>query len=134
MQLAVSFLSIYITSFLLDMCWLGFIAKDIYKDAIFGLMRKSGDVATPHWPAALLVYFAISFGICFFVLNKAGNSYLHGALCGALFGAVVYGVYDFTNFAVLANWPFYLSLIDLVWGMVLCGLSAMVGVAVHNWF
>jgi uncharacterized membrane protein len=114
------------------MCWLGFIAKDIYRNAIFGLMRKSGEVAAPHWPAALIVYIAISLGIYFFVLDKAGNSYLYALLWGAFFGAVVYGIYDFTNFAVLANWPFHLVLIDLVWGMVLCGLSTLVGVAVRN--
>ena len=50
---------------------------------------------------------------------------------GALFGLVVYGVYDFTNYSTLRQWPFVLTLADVAWGTVgvgrrprrLCGAS-----------
>jgi uncharacterized membrane protein len=37
---------------------------------------------------------------------------------GALFGLVVYGVYDFTNYSTLRQWPFVLTLADLARGTV----------------
>ena len=38
------------------------------------------------------------------------------AAYGALFGLVVYGVYDFTNYSTLRQWPFVLTLADVAWG------------------
>jgi uncharacterized membrane protein len=47
---------------------------------------------------------------------------------GALFGLVVYGVYDFTNYSTLRQWPFVLTLVDVLWGAV---ASAAASVAVR---
>ena len=38
------------------------------------------------------------------------------AAFGALFGLVVYGVYDFTNYSTLRQWPLVLALADTAWG------------------
>jgi uncharacterized membrane protein len=35
---------------------------------------------------------------------------------GALLGLIVYGVYDFTNYSTLRQWPFVLTLADVAWG------------------
>jgi uncharacterized membrane protein len=40
------------------------------------------------------------------------------AVYGGLFGLVVYGVYDFTNYSTLRQWPFALTLVDVAWGVV----------------
>ena len=48
------------------------------------------------------------------------------AVYGALFGLVVYGVYDFTNYSTLRQWPFVLTLADVAWGVVACATAAMV--------
>ena len=50
------------------------------------------------------------------------------AVRGALFGVVVYGVYDFTNYSTLRQWPFALTLVDVAWGAV---ASAAASVAVR---
>ena len=44
--------------------------------------------------------------------------------CGALFGLVVYGVYDFTNYATLRHWPFALTLVDVAWGTLASAVAA----------
>ena len=38
------------------------------------------------------------------------------AAYGALFGLVVYGVYDFTNYSTLRQCPLVLTLADVAWG------------------
>ena len=42
-------------------------------------------------------------------------------LQGAVYGLVLYGVYDFTNRAILEKWSLRLALADVAWGMVLNG-------------
>ena len=48
------------------------------------------------------------------------------AACGTLFGLVVYGVYDFTNYATLRQWPFVLTVADVAWGTVASAACAAV--------
>ena len=88
--------------------------------------------AAPIWPSAILVYFLLAIGVVFFVLPKADN-YVHALLWGALFGFVVYGVYDLTNYALLDNWSLSITLIDMLWGAVLCGLTASFALFIHRW-
>lgn len=133
MKIILTFVSIYITCFVLDMLWLGLIATDLYKNAIGDLMRKSGSTATPNWPAALVVYFAIAMGITVFILQKTGNHPAQALFWGGCLGAIIYGVYDFTNYSVLNNWPFSITLIDFLWGIFLCSFSSLVGAVVNHY-
>lgn len=127
------FLSTFVGCFVLDMLWLGLIAKTLYNDAIGHLLRKSNETLAPNWPAAMLVYVAIVIGILFFALPKADNNYALGFLWGALLGLVIYGVYDFTNYSLLATWPLKITLIDFIWGMVLCGLTTCFALFMQRW-
>lgn len=134
MQFLKLFLSTLIYVFFIDMLWLGVIAKNIYAQEIGSLLRMSGDSMAPNWPAAVVVYVAITLGILFFVLPKANGSYLQALGWGVLFGAITYGIYDFTNYSVLSAWSLKITLIDFVWGMVLCGLSSFFAAFMRNWF
>ncbi len=119
---------VLVGTFALDMLWLGVIAKSWYRNSLGGLLRSNGANLTPNWPAAFLVYLAIVMGVVMFVLPKAGNSLSVGFCWGALFGAVTYGIYDFTNFSILAGWPLSITLLDFAWGMFLCGSVSTLGV------
>lgn len=135
MQTFKLFLSTVVVCFCLDMVWLGLIAKNLYDSSIGNLLRKSNNVLSPNWPAAILVYFAIVIGILFFVLPRIGHSYAMGIFLGALLGLVIYGVYDFTNYAILVNWPLKITLIDCVWGVVLCALTTCCALFMRDrWF
>lgn len=127
------FLSTMVVCFGLDMVWLGFIGKGLYMDTIGTLLRRSNDALTPNWPGAIVVYIAIVVGILCFALPKAEGHPISGLMWGALFGAVLYGVYDFTNYAVLNNWPLKITLIDVVWGTLLCALTTCFAVFMKNW-
>lgn len=133
MQLFKLFISIIVFTFILDMIWLGLIAKNTYHASIGILLRKSGNVMMPNWPAAVIVYIAIVTGIVCFVLPKANGNYSLALAWGAVFGAVIYGIYDFTNLSILANWPLKITLIDFVWGIILCGLTSLFATFMQNW-
>lgn len=117
-----------LTGFLLDMLWLGIIAKGLYEENIGFLLRKANGNLSPNWLAATLVYLAIVIGIIVFVIPKANGNAFYGFLWGAVFGAVTYGVYDFTNYAIINAWPLKITLIDFFWGMALCGIISAVTV------
>lgn len=134
MKLITLFLVTMMSVFIMDMIWLGLIAKNIYAQHIGLLLRKSGDAMTPIWWAAILVYVFITIGILFFVLPKAQGNYLIALSGGVMLGLVTYGIYDFTNYSILANWPLKITVIDFIWGMVLCGLSSLFATFIQNRF
>lgn len=121
------FLSITVpVTLVLDFIWLGFIAKQFYWKHLGHLLRQSDGAMSPVWSSAAAVYLLIPVGVALFVMPLASGSPLRALGWGALFGAVLYGVYDFTNHALLKDWPFVVVAVDVVWGAVLCGLTALV--------
>jgi uncharacterized membrane protein len=111
----------------LDMLWLGLAAKAFYKDQLGTLARRAGETLAPSWPAVATVYVLAVIGLALFVLPKAADAPVwQTAAWGALFGLIVYGVYDLTNYGILAGWTFRLTLVDMAWGMIVCAASAAV--------
>src|SRR4029450_8729941 len=101
----------------LDGVWLGLLMKNFYRDQLAAIVRLAKGGIAPNWPAAVVVYVLLGTGIALFVIPRASTVSL-GAAYGARFGLVVYGVYDFTNYSTLRQWPFVLTLTDVAWGAV----------------
>jgi uncharacterized membrane protein len=100
---------------LLDGIWLGLVMKNFYRDQLAPIARLADGGFAPNWPAALVVYVLLGAGIALFVTPRA-SGLGSAAMYGALFGLVVYGVYDFTNYSTLRQWPLLLTFVDLAWG------------------
>ncbi len=113
-----------IVMMLLDGIWLGFIAKSYYYQAYGHILRLENDQLQPIWWAAFLVYVLLVFGVNFYGLSYAKESIFTAVWRSALFGLVVYGVYDFTCLSLFKSWPIGMTLIDWIWGGVLCGLTS----------
>jgi len=107
----------------LDGVWLGVLMKNFYRDQLAPIVRLGDGGIVPNWPAAFIVYVLLGTGIAVFVIPRASTVSLAAAY-GALFGLVVYGVYDFTNYSTLRQWPFVLTLADVAWGAVASGVCA----------
>lgn len=102
--------------FIIDMVWLGLVAKNFYSKQIGFLMKTN-----INWPAAVIFYLIFIAGLVVFVIFPAveKGSWMHALLFGALFGLVCYATYDLTNLAVAKDWPLLVTIIDLIWGTVL---------------
>jgi uncharacterized membrane protein len=107
----------------LDGIWLGVLMKNFYRDRLGPIARLVDGRIAPNWPGALIVYAALGAGIAVFVVPRAPNV-MAAAGYGALFGLCVYGVYDFTNYSTLRQWPLALALTDVAWGAVASAASA----------
>jgi len=108
----------------LDGVWLGLLMKNFYRAQLAPIARLADGGIAPNWPAAFVVYALLGAGIALFVIPRAATVSL-AALYGILFGLVVYGVYDFTNYSTLRQWPFALTLADVAWGAVASGAAAV---------
>src|SRR6187399_3311103 len=112
----------------LDGVWLGLLMKNFYREQLAPIVRLADGGLAPNWPAAFVVYVLLGAGIALFVVPRA-STVSSAAAFGALFGLIVYGVYDFTNYSTLRQWPFVLTLADLAWG---AAASAVAAVAVRS--
>ncbi len=107
--------------FIIDLVWLGVVAKAFYQKHLGYLMRPQ-----VNWTAAILFYLLFIIGIVIFAVKPAleAQNGLRALVYGALFGFFTYATYDLTNLATVKDWPVIVTAIDLVWGTVLCGAVA----------
>ena len=108
----------------LDYVWLARLAKGFYIKRLGELL-----LPTPRFGIAALFYIVYVVGIVIFAVTPAlrEGSMATAALYGALFGFFAYATYDITNYATLRDWPLAVAIVDIAWGTVLTGLSAVVG-------
>ena len=109
---------------MLDGLWLGVVMKNFYRDQLAPIARLADGGMAPNWPAALVVWALLGLGIAVFVIPRAPTLPLAAAY-GALLGFVIYGVYDFTNYSTLRQWPFAVVLADVAWGAVASAVCSM---------
>ena len=129
-KLLISYLLTTIVFFAVDMTWLGFLAKDIYKKYLGGFLSDK-----INWPAAIIFYLLFIIGIFYFAILPAveKNSLTKAIISGALFGFFTYATYDLTNLATLKNWPLPIVFIDIVWGAVLTCIVSIAGFYIVKW-
>ena len=109
---------------LLDLVWLGYVARGFYQSQVGTLLRSP-----PRWWAALLLYAVYAAGVTGFVVVPAldGGSVASALAAGAAFGLVVYGTYDLTNLAVLRGWTTAAAAVDVAWGAAVSAAAAAAG-------
>lgn len=111
--------------FLIDMLWLGVVARDFYRGNLSHLLADQVD-----WVAAIIFYLIYIAGILLFAVvpGLAADSLRKTAVWAASFGFFTYATYELTNRATLPDWPMRLVIVDILWGITLCTL---VGIAAH---
>jgi uncharacterized membrane protein len=116
--------------FLIDMVWLGVVAKGFYR-------RHLGPMMSPkvNWAAAILFYLLFIVGLLIFAIKPGlvGGEPLKALFFGALLGLISYATYDLTNLATLKGWPLIVTIVDLIWGSVLGGAVSFVSVLLGRW-
>jgi uncharacterized membrane protein len=115
MKLFLQFLITFGVFLVIDLIWLGFVAKKLYAQYLGYIM---GDV---NWAAALIFYVLFVIALMYFVILPAldAQSIMVAVTRGAFFGFITYATYDLTNLATLKDWPITITIIDLIWGTVL---------------
>jgi len=110
------------TFFLIDLLWIGLIAKGFYAKFIGSMMSDQ-----VNWVAALIFYLIYIAGIMLFVLIPAlknGSGVMHVMVMGGLLGLFAYSTFDLTALALFKDWPFVVTIVDMVWGTLLTAGTA----------
>ena len=117
------------TFLVIDLIWLGVLARPFYQAQLGPLMR-----ADVNWIAALLFYGIYVVGIVILAVLPAveQESFSQAVLLGAILGLVAYAAYDLTNLATLNGFPATMAVVDLMWGTVLTG--GVSGITYKLWF
>ncbi len=130
-KLILSYILTFAVFFIVDMAWLGFVAKDIYKKYLGNFLSDN-----VNWIAAFVFYLLFVVGVFIFAILPAveKDSLRSAIIMGALFGFFTYATYDLTNLATLKDWPITIVFIDIIWGMVLTGIVSTAGFYIVKYF
>jgi len=131
---AVTYIVAYIASLIvfgaLDAIWLTTMTSRIYRPVLGDILLSDLRVAP-----ALAFYLLYPVGLVVFAAmpalraGSAGTALAHGAL----FGLIAYATYDLTNYATLRSWTLQITLIDLAYGTVVAGLTALAAYQAARW-
>lgn len=107
----------------LDSIWLGVIAKEFNKKHLGHLMRDKF-----LWLPAALFYLIYAAGLTYFVINPGVESknLLKTVLSGAFLGMIAYSTFDLTSLAAFKDWSVKLTVIDILWGSFMSGVTALI--------
>jgi len=124
-QMLVMYVITLAVFFLVDMIWLGVVAKGFYRKHLGPMMNPK-----VNWAAAILFYLLFIVGLLVFAVKPAlaAGKPFQALFLGALLGLTSYATYDLTNLATLKDWPFIVTVVDLIWGTVLGGAVSFVSV------
>jgi uncharacterized membrane protein len=120
--------SIMTTIFLfIDVIWLSQSVSYFYQPNIGDLLRES-----PLIFPAILFYLIYPMGVVILVVVPKLNKGLLRSVFynGFVLGIVAYGTYNLTNMAALKGWSVNVVVVDMIWGGLLTGISALLTVYV----
>lgn len=115
----------------IDIIWLSQSVNYFYSPHIGDLLRE-----TPLILPAILFYLIYPLGVTILVIvPKLDNGSLRSILFnGLVLGVVAYGTYNLTNMAALKGWSVNVVIVDMIWGGVLTGISAVLATCVIRRF
>lgn len=124
---SLSVLITLLTMVIIDAFWLGTMYKRLYAPNIGHLLGGSVKIL----PA---VFFYLLYALALYVFVIAPEHQNREGLwrlfwMGVLFGLVTYGTYDLTNQAALRDWPWVVTVVDMLWGAFLTGVVSVIA----NW-
>jgi len=116
--------------FAIDFVWLSTATSRIYKPYLGDLLADQ-----PKLGVAAGFYLLYVVGIlALAVIPGLQEGSVVGALWrGALFGFLAYATYDLTNLSTIRDWPWQVSVIDMIWGTALNTVVATVSFYAGTW-
>lgn len=119
-----AFAATIVTFLVIDAIWIALVVRSYYESQVGSLLRE-----TPNFVAALVFYLAYAFAVVVLAVRPALESkrLVDALSLGALLGAIAYGTFTITNYAVLKDWTMGLVVSDIAWGTFLTAVVAASG-------
>jgi uncharacterized membrane protein len=123
MQLGLLYATTAAVFLILDAVMLTFVMKPLFARHIGPLLIEPIRIG----PAAAF-YAAYIAGLIYLVSLPALKTGAPILLPAAIIGAMAYGTYEFTSYAIMKDWHPSMVIADTLWGTILTALSAWGGV------
>jgi uncharacterized membrane protein len=98
---------------IIDLIFLN-LTKTIFNNQIKNIQQTPIKI---KYIGIIITYLIMIFGYYWFIIK-----YKKSTLDGFIYGFVIYGIYEFTNYSIFDKWNNYIILIDIIWGTLLHGI------------
>jgi uncharacterized membrane protein len=124
MRILIAYAATAVVFLIGDMIWLGFVARDFYRNQMGDLMAPNVSLT-----AAVAFYLLYIVGVVYFAVGPAltAGSWTTALISGLILGLIAYATYDLTNLATTRDWPAALAFVDLAWGATLTAIASTAG-------
>jgi uncharacterized membrane protein len=126
------FFLVYLVSIIamvvIDLIWIGGVAKPFYQKHLGYLFAEKFKIVP-----IVLFYLIYIFGLMVFVVSPALSGTVplgRSVMMAALLGLVAYATYDLTSHGLIKDWPWIVTVVDMVWGTFLTALIAAIAISV----
>jgi len=110
----------------IDAVWHLVIFRKSYSEGMKPLARMTGErIVLKPVPGLLAQILVVTCIVVLILYGMQKGQLWEAALIGALCGILAITVYGFTNYAILKNWNMTLTILEVVWGPILGGLSGI---------
>jgi uncharacterized membrane protein len=108
----------------IDFIWIQLVMKRAYANMISDIQKTSMMV---RLIPTILSYITIILPIVLFVIPKITpeRRVVDSLLYGGLMGFFMYGMFSFTNYALIKEWSIPVVILDTVWGTFLYSIVAL---------
>ena len=125
MQIAILYVSTAAIFLIVDAIMLTLVMKPLFSRHIGPLM------ADPiRFGPAGLFYAGYVAGLIYLVSLPGLRDGAPVLIPAIIIGAMAYGTYEFTSYAIMRDWHWTMVATDTIWGAALTGFSAWAGVAI----
>ena len=110
---------------LIDLIWIKLVMKSEYDTLIYDIQQSE---MTVRPISAFLAYTAIILPLLLYTLpNIRPESRITDCIFyGGMLGLLIYGMFSFTNHALIKGWTWRVAISDTVWGFVLYTLVSYI--------
>lgn len=111
----------------MDLFWFSITLAPIYLVKFTEIQKEKPEFMNKMYGGAL-AWGLLALGMALFVIPKS-TSTISAAFYGFLYGLIVYGVYNGTNYVTFNKYDLSILIPDLVWG---CVASMIVAIILYN--
>lgn len=120
-------LIILVIFLVIDIPMITYINSNMYQIQFNRINNGPMNVNYRTYVSAGICYLLLVFGIYYFAVKQ--NSVLNGAILGL----IIYGIYNTTNLATINNFGIKESLVDTLWGTILCTIITYITIKLKSY-
>ena len=128
-----NYLIILILFLLVDLPMLLLVNTDMYMAQFQRINNGPMNIGENTLIGALISYILLATGLYFLIIKFPFSEEINNmniicpktnAIRGAIYGLIMYGMYNYTNLATINEYGSYEALVDTIWGSALCASVA----------